>query len=133
MSTWRRRAIEILPELRPVIEGAESPTALWIELGAHFTNIAPNADDSSLRPILLYAFWCLSAPGGSFPSEMSEAVSGGFFRDLARHKDLWSRFRKWFSPAQFKQMEPAFQWVLSQEELQEVNEAYYGSRKNGLR
>ena len=56
MSAWRRKAIELLPELRPTIERADSPTALWTDLSAHFVNIATEAEDSTLRPILMYAF-----------------------------------------------------------------------------
>ena len=44
MSAWRRKAIELLPELRLVIEKADSPTALWIDLTFHFVKIASDAD-----------------------------------------------------------------------------------------
>lgn len=130
MSAWRRKAIELLPELRPIIEKADSPTALWIDLSAHFANIAAEAEDSTLRPILMYAFWCLSPAAGASPSEVSEAVHGGFFWMLARHKELWGRFRSWFSPSQFEQIVPAFMYSLSEKELKELKEAYYGSAKS---
>lgn len=133
MSAWRREAIKRLPELRPIIETAASPTLLWIELDAHFANIAPEAEDSTLRPILLYAFWCISLATDASPSEMSEAVWGVFFDGLARRRELWGRFRTWFSPTQFKQIAPAFVHALSAKELTEVNEAYYGSVKDRSR
>ena len=130
MSAWRRKALELIPELRPVIEKAESPTALWIELFCHFTNTAANADDAALRPILMYAFWCVSPAAGALPSDTSTAVWCGFFENLGNRKDLWGRFRSWFSPAQFEQISPAFMYFLSDEEMKEVNEAYYGSVKH---
>ncbi len=32
MSTWRRKALESMPEIRDRIESARSPMALWIEI-----------------------------------------------------------------------------------------------------
>lgn len=130
MSAWRRKALELIPKLRPVIEKAESPMALWIELYAHFTRSAPNADDSTLRPILMYAFWCVSPAAGALPSDASTAVWCGFFENRGKRKELWGRFRAWFLPAQFKQISPAFMYFLSDEEMRAVNEAYYGSVKD---
>jgi hypothetical protein len=129
VSAWRRKAIELLPEQRPTIEKADSPMALWIDLFVHFVRVAPGAEDSTLRPILIYAFWCLSPAAGALPSDASTAAWCAFFENLAPHKELWSRFRSWFSQPQFEQIAPAFGYFLSEEEQKELSGTYFGSLK----
>jgi hypothetical protein len=126
VSAWRRKAIELLPAQRPIIERADSPMALWVELFAHFVRVAPAVGDDNLRPILMYAFWCLSPAAGALPSDASTAVWCAFFENLALHKELWGRFRQWFTHSQFEQIRPSFCYFLSSDEQKELSETYYG-------
>ena len=81
----------------------------------------------------MYAFWCESSAAGPLPSDTSTAVYCAFFENLGTRKELWGRFRSWFSRTQFEEIYPSFGYFLSEEEMKEVKEAYYGSAKNRRR
>ena len=128
MSTWRREAIESLPEFRCLIESAASPMALWIELHLKFL-AAVQANDSSLTGRLLrYAAWCCSDRSGALPNDTSTAATCAFYEHLPTHKELWPRFGSWFSADDFADLLPAFAYHLSAEELAALRVAYQQGR-----
>ena len=89
MSTWRRKAIQLLPGKREIIEEAESPMALWINLWLEFEDAAKQNDDATVRRILEYAFWCISPAAGELPSDASTAAVCAFFEHLPTDEALW--------------------------------------------
>lgn len=128
MSTWRRQAIEGLPEFRPLIESAASPMALWIELHLKFV-AAVHADDASLTGRLLnYAAWCFSDRSGPLPNDTSTAAACAFYEHLPTHKEFWPRLGAWFSPDEFANLLPVFVYHLSAEELAALKVAYAEGR-----
>jgi len=52
MSTWRRKAIEFLPDERTLIQSAERPMELWGELVWVFSNAFSEDDEGKIRKIL---------------------------------------------------------------------------------
>lgn len=65
MSAWKRIAFEKLPGYRYLIEEAENPMALWIELHLKFEDVykAKPLDDDLIRRFYEYAHWCIQSPG----------------------------------------------------------------------
>jgi len=130
MSTWRREAIEALPELRPLAEAASSPMELWIELYLRFEQAATLSNSSQVERILRYAAWCVSEAAGRIPNDTSTAVACAFYEHLATRKDFWPNFAAWFRPAQFSALLPVFRYHLSQPELAALQAEYSRSRPN---
>ena len=94
MSAWRRKALELLPQHRALIERAESPMSLWIDLHLRFRDHVASGE----RAVLQYASWCTREGAGTGPSDTLTAVLVAFYEDLAGEKELWPRFKDWFSP-----------------------------------
>jgi len=46
MSTWRRKALEFLPQFRIEIERSDTVTYLWVEISSEFKHAVEKGDDT---------------------------------------------------------------------------------------
>jgi len=125
MSTWRRKAIEFLPSERTLIQFADNPMELWLELVTLFAHAFRECDKNKIRKILDYAVWCCSNKSGALPNHTSTAAIIGFYESIAPHKEYWSNFRSWFLPSEFEKYKDNFGYHLNSKELFELNAVYY--------
>ena len=58
MSTYRRKALELLPELRQRVESAETPADVSVIAQDAFTEALKSRDEDLIRRVLQYNFWC---------------------------------------------------------------------------
>jgi len=128
MSAWRRKALELLPQHRALIEQAESPMSLWNELRFRFLDCIASGDRATEGAVLRYASWCTNEGAGTGPSDTLTAVLVAFYEDLASEKSLWPRFREWFRPFEFEALARPFHYHLSAEEFQQLRDEFYGDR-----
>ena len=127
MSTWRREALKRIPECRSVVEEADSPMALWLDLSSEFDGAVESGNNDLVRRILMYGAWCLSERSGRLPNDTSSAAWVGFFEDLPTKREYWPSFREWFYPYESEALLPAFQFLLSDEDFKELRNTYaYG-------
>ena len=129
MSAWRRKAMELLPAHRRLVEQAASPSELWAELGSVFQGMAEAGDERGVRAVLNFAFWCLAAPASGAPVDTREATFIGFFEDLGKNEKLWPRLHEWLSPAQFEQAKGSMGYFLSPQEAERLEGTYYRKPK----
>jgi len=125
MSTWRRKAIEFLPDERTLIQSAERPMELWGELVWVFSNAFSEDDEGKIRKILNYATWCCSEKSGALPNETSTAAIIGFYESIASHKEYWPKFRNWFFVNEFERYKENFGYHLTPEERSKLDVIYY--------
>jgi hypothetical protein len=129
MSTWRRKALEILPAKRELIEEAESPMALWIDLWLEFETAAEQNEEATVRCILEYALWCISPAAGKLPSDASTAAVCAFFEHLPTDEALWPRLPQWLSPSQFESVKRFFHYFLSEADVARLAVVFYSSQR----
>ncbi len=129
MSAWRRQALQLLPAHRALIEAAESPMALWIDLRLRFEDAFDAADDRTVRAMLSYAAWCVSPAAGPLPSDASTAAVCAFYEHVPQNRKYWSKMREWFTPTEFAELQGPFRYFLSETEMQELNDAYHRPRR----
>lgn|SRR5215472_3398789 len=86
MSQWRKRAIEVFPDIRARIHEAGSLGQLWCDLWHRFRQSYEGQPSSSvrIRSIYLYAVWCTKSP--SF--EVQQAAWMHFYEDV-----VWFAFQ----------------------------------------
>jgi hypothetical protein len=123
MSTWRRKALEFLPQFRIEIEAADSVTYLWVEISSEFSHAVERADQSFIDGTVKYLVWSLSEVSGE---ESKQAVSCGFLEDITSNRKHWQYFSSWFTKAQFEQYKGSFMYSLSENELKELTDLFYG-------
>jgi hypothetical protein len=124
MSTWRRKAIEYLPEHRETINRARTPMAMWIELHLRFEDAVAGGDQHMVKRFLRYADWCMSEEAGRLPSETSTAAACAFYEHLPQRREYWSFFRSWFSHKQFTDLIPVFGYHLSPADVADLKKFY---------
>ena len=120
MSAWKRVALEKLPEYRRIIEEAERPMALWIELHLKFEDIyrAEVLDDDLIRRFYEYARWCLESPGeGRCLSDAGTAAVLAFYEHLPQLGVIRRDLPRWLSRDEFMGLRDAFHYHLSEEQF----------------
>lgn len=122
MSTWRRKALEFLPQFRKEIDQSDSASYLWVEISGKFSQAVEAEDEEFIQGTLKYLVWSFSNEAGM---ETQQAVNCGFLEDIASNKKLWKYFSKWFSQAQFNQYKGSFQYALSKDEFGNLEVAFH--------
>ncbi len=120
MSVWRRKALEFLPIEKVIIESAESPGELWIELTFIFDKAVPN-NKNIIDSILKYADWCTNQPD----INTYNAVSCGFMEDITRNHKHWPEFKNWFNLAQYEKYKGSFSYAMSEKEFEQFENIYF--------
>jgi hypothetical protein len=133
MSAWKRVALERLPEYRRVIDDAESPMALWVELHSHFQEAyQTDASDDLIRRFYEYARWCRQSPGRD--SELSDAGTAAvcaFYEHLPRDAAARHDLGRWLTRAEFSDLREVFRYHLSEHEFAEFEAEFLRAPKRG--
>ncbi|OZI38045.1 hypothetical protein CAL29_06750 [Bordetella genomosp. 10] len=120
MSTWRRKAIEAVPELRDRIEQSWSPMAAWIELRSLFEQAMKNGDIQRARRIMDYARYCLAAPN----ADVNTAVAVGFIEHLADDEATRARLPELISVREFNDWREIMSYHADDQVLESLNAAF---------
>lgn len=131
MSAWRRVALEVLPGLKPTIEAAANPMALWIELfealaAAYWRN---PPDDARIGAIYRYAEWSWYAKD----IDARTAVACAFYEHLPKHDAVARDLPRWMTAQQFGELEGPFRYFLSDEEFEAFRSRFLREREASLR
>jgi hypothetical protein len=124
MSAWRRTSLEVLPEFRALIEGAENPMDMWIELHLRFDDAMANGESEQIARFLRLAAWCVSEQSGSLPNDTSTAAAVAFYEHLPQKREYWRYFPQWFTRRQFEELLPVFSYHLSASDLADLKRSY---------
>jgi hypothetical protein len=133
MSAWRRKAIELLPDQKSVVEHAPSQMALWIELhlAARRAFEARPIDEETVAAIFKYARHSWASPD----ADLSTAVVVAFFENIVTSAAARADLHRWLSQAEFDGLEEPFRYHLSPEAFTEFAKEFKkraaGSRRAG--
>ena len=116
MSAWRRKAIELMPGKKALIERALSPMELWIELQfeAYRAFERRPVDDDTLRPIFAFARYCLAARDG----DLNTAVAVAFVEHLPVRAAVRADLHRWISQEEFDGLRELLRYLPSPEEFE---------------
>lgn len=127
MSEWRRVALEMVPALKPTIEAAANPMALWIELfdalAAAYRQEPP--DEDLIGRLYRYAEWSLGAAGG----DVRTAVVVAFYEHLPTNEAVARDLPRWMTTQLFGELEGPFRYFLSDEEYERFREGFLRGRE----
>ena len=136
MSAWKRIALETLPEYRQLIDEAENPMALWIELHSKLQDVyqAEIRDDGLIRRFFEYARWCLKSPGdGQYLSDAGTAAAHAFYEHLPTHEAIRRDLPRWITREEFIGLRDSFRYLLSNDEFTVFETEFLGTGKNNRR
>ena len=122
MSAWKRIALEKLPECRQVIESADNPMALWIELQLKFEEVYVDGyrDEDLIRRFFEYARWCIKCPGDAqYLSDAGTAAICVFYEHLPERGVIRRDLPRWITREEFDNLRETFRYHLSDREFAE--------------
>lgn len=125
MSAWRRKAIELLPEYKALIEGCETPMFLWTELHLAFHRVAEEENRPLMQRLFDYARWCwLESPS----QDTQTAALLGFYENIPSDRRHWWTLATSVARPDFKALEQVFRYFLSEEQFAEFTADYLRNR-----
>ena len=112
MSAWRREALQRLPECRKLVETADNPMALWIELLAGCEDAYEKQNEGLIRRFYDFARWCWQSPS----DDVRTAVACAFYEHLPTTPVLRRDMPRRFGRAVFLELREVFCYHLSPSE-----------------
>lgn len=129
MSAWRREALQRLPECRQVIEAAENPMALWIELHGECQEACKRPDEDLIRRFYDYAWWCWQ----SRIDDVVNAVACAFYEHLPTTPVMRQDMPRRFGRAAFKELRDVFCHHLSPDEAAAFEREFLAAEQKFVR
>jgi hypothetical protein len=120
LSKWRSKAIEWLPEYKQIIERAESPGMLWLELFSKFEKAVKAEEKDTIRLILMYARWCMQSPD----LKTSNAAGIRFWEELPRHKHVRKELPNLITLEEFLKMKGTIACYNAPEIIEEIEQSF---------
>lgn len=134
MSAWRKKALELLPEYRQLIEKSDNPMALWIDLHIIFENVFQKSNEELTKRFFDFAKWCLETPKqGEYLSDVGTAVAVAFYEHIIMDTDVRDDLHRWLSQSEFLYMESVFTYHLSEAEFETFKAVFLKRRAKYLK
>jgi len=129
MSVWRREALEQLPECRRVIEAADNPMALWIELRGACDDAYAKQDEDLIRRFYAFARTCWQSPS----ADVRTAVACAFYEHLPTTPVLRRDMPRRFGRAAFNELRQVFCYHLSPDEAAAFEREFFTAEQKFVR
>jgi len=129
MSAWRREALQKLPECRKVIEAADNPMALWIELLYACEDAYKQPDEDLIRRFYDFARWCWQSPS----ADARTAVACAFYEHLPTTPVLRRDMPRRFGRAAFNELRQVFCYHLSPDEAAAFEREFFAAEQKFVR
>ena len=129
MSAWRKQALEKLPEYRRLIEAADNPMALWIELLGECQDASRNQAEDLICRFYEFARCCWQSPS----ADVRTAVACAFYEHLPTTPELRRDMPRRFGRAAFIELREVFQYHLSPDESAAFEREFFATEQKFVR
>jgi hypothetical protein len=121
MSTWRKKAIEIAPELRKKFEDPDLELfSVFSELLTILENSFKNKDIEKVEQIFNYAEWCFRQK----EEKLWNAVGVSFYEHLGDQTETFSNFTNWVKLDIYLEIRALLQVSIKKEKLETLDKFY---------
>jgi hypothetical protein len=125
VSTWKRIAIENIPELRDEIQNANNPHSISFELQWLFEKSVTEKNFTVADRIMKFIKWSISNASGSFPNDIQTAAVVGLLEPLSGKPEMSKSLPRWFSLKEIQDYKWNFLYWLKSEERYQEFETYF--------
>jgi hypothetical protein len=130
MSMWRRKALELFPNLRRELNDREYTIyVLYFDLLPMVREAHEENDCDLLRRIYGFAAWCFDQKA----KDVWNSAAVAFYEHLFDERKLWSRVIPWLSPKVITECWPLWEFRLSAEELKDIQRLITARKKHAYR
>jgi len=127
MSTWRRKAIDLFPELRHEFEQADATIyQVFVELLPRVRDAHDRGDTGELERIYGFASWCYRQKA----EELWNAAAVAFYEHLVDSRRTLEQIPYWLEPDIFEGCKGLFAARLKLQEFNRLCEMYSKRRAN---
>jgi hypothetical protein len=130
MSKWRSIALEKLPRFKSIIEEANNPMSLWIELLLHLEREyefeAP--EERVIEEIFAYASWCLRYSAKSKSYDMFTEVIVAFYEHLPVHEKIRRDLRYRVSRDDFNYIGSHWSYLLDEGDDEKLRREFFSPK-----
>jgi hypothetical protein len=121
VSTWRRKALELFPDLRAEIEARDASIyTVFFELLPRCRDAHDRGDIEELEKIYGYAEWCVRQKA----EVVWNAAGVGFYEHLADSNRTLAAIPKWVSKEVFNEIAGLLEFRVGQEKVEELRRQY---------
>lgn len=121
MIYWRDLAAERIPALKLIVESADNPMALWIELEFRLDAAYEEADQHLIQQIYGYAHWSYFE---AQDVDVVEAVACAFYEHLPLNSVVKKDLPNWLTYREFKALAAVLHYHQSDEEFAELSDYF---------
>lgn len=110
MSVWRRKAIEIFPDLRAEFQSKETSIyGVFFELLPRCIDAHRRKDEAEFIKIYGYAEWCFAQKA----KDLWNAAGVAFYEHLGDQPETLDELHLWIKPEIFREIEGLLEWSMS--------------------
>jgi hypothetical protein len=121
MSIWRRKAIELFPDLRQEFEQLDTTIyQVFFELLPRVQDAHARRDMSELQRIYDFAHWCYTQKA----DDLWNAAGVAFYEHLVDEPTIRSEIPRWLQPEVFEGCKGLFEVRLQPDQFRELCEQY---------
>jgi hypothetical protein len=121
MSIWRRKAIEVIPELKQEFEQPETSIYMvFAEILPKLVEAHQTGSVDRIKNIHLFAKWCFRQKA----KDLWNSAGVSFYEHLGDHEETRTTMNKWVSHDVYIDIRSLLQARLSEEKLREIDQQY---------
>ena len=127
MSTWRRKAIELFPDLRDAFQAADTTIYdVFLDLLPRCREAHENEDNEELQKIYGYVAWCAHQNN----KDLWNAAGVGFYEHIIDCRQAVDQFHRWVEPDIFEDISELLEWAMGQTRFQKLKDGYETKTEN---
>ena len=117
MSAWRRKALELFPDLRSEIQRGDATIyTMFFELLPRCRTAHRQGDEGELEKIYGYAEWCFRQRA----SDLRNSAGVSFYEHLGDHPETRDEMHGWVKPSIFEDVAGLLEYRMGEEELAKI-------------
>jgi len=121
MSSWRRKAIELLPDLRHEFQDKDAtPYTVFFELLPRCRQAHREGNDAELHKIYGYAEWCYRQK----QKELWNAAGVSFYEHLGDSPETRNEMHKWVKADIFEEISGLLEYMMGAKEFAKLKKQY---------
>jgi len=125
VSTWRRKAIELFPDLASEFQTPQTTIyGVFTELRARCQQAHIDGNEGELRKIYGFAAWCASQK----EKDLWNAAGVSFYEHLADSPNTLADLTKWVSRATFEDIAQLLEMRLGVDKVEQLRRRYRHDR-----
>ncbi len=127
MSTWRRKALELFPDIRNEIQHGDTTIyTVFFHLLPRCREAHQLHHQDELKKIYGYAQWCFEQKS----KDLWNAAGVAFYEHLGDYGETRDEMHRWVKPETFERVSGLLEFMMGQKKFVELRKQFYDKVNN---